>query len=632
MRLSEKPTYMSKILGRLSFYFIILFGLTLSLPALPSLVSLTNTPAFAQPSSQGEDNRPNILAIMGDDFGWSDIGSFGSEINTPNLDALAKEGKILSNYHTAPTCSPARVSFLTGTDWHTAGIGTMYESISSNQVGKPGYETYINDKVVTVAELLRDAGYHTLMSGKWHLSGKDNVNGTTPHDRGFEDEFSLAQSGANHFTYEPYGTGPVTFVRNGQVVPNPQNGTYSNDLWTNTMIDMIDKYYKDDKPLFMYLAFMVAHTPFQAPQEYIDKYMDVYSAGWDNIREQRFEKQKELGLWPANMSLPKRLPPNPAWDSLTDEQKQYWIKVFAAHAGMIENMDYNIGKVIQYLKDIGEYDNTLITFTSDNGSSEPIYSPLDAKVTSTTSEEVRQLRARYNNSIPMIGTEDSDVGYGLEGTMLAVSPFSGFKTTQYEGGIRAPLVIKAPVLGNMSTNSSINNNTSQAMISQSNNASLQQQQQTHTVDDFIHVTDFTPTFLDYAGVTHPDSYKGRQVASMIGKSIRAVLEDKADKVHEDSEIIAQELFGNSAVFMGDGTWKASKHIQFGLEPVWRLFDIVKDPSETTNVANQNPQILEPMVEYYDKWANETGIIPPNPEEFAVQGIGPTGGKVPTTSD
>lgn len=385
--------------------------------------STTQLAAFAQQTSNELDNRPNILAIMGDDFGWSDIGSFGSEISTPNLDALAKEGKILTNYHTAPTCSPARASFLTGTDWHTSGIGTMYESISSNQVGKPGYETYITDRVVTVAELLKDAGYHTLMSGKWHLSGKDNVNGTTPHDRGFEDEFSLAQSGANHFTYEPYGTGQVTFVRNGQVVPKPQNGTYSNDLWTNTMIDMIDKYYKDDKPLFMYLAFMVAHTPFQAPQEYIDKYMDVYSVGWDKIREQRFEKQKELGLWPANMSLPKRLPPNPAWDSLTDEQKQYWIKVSAVHAGMIENMDYNIGKLIQHLKDTGEYDNTLIMFTSDNGSSEPIYSPLDGKLTSTTSEEVRELRARYNNSIPMIGTEDSDVGYGLEGTMLAVSPF-----------------------------------------------------------------------------------------------------------------------------------------------------------------------------------------------------------------
>lgn len=170
------------------------------------------------------------------------------------------------------------------------------------------------------------------------------------------------------------------------------------------------------------------------------------------------------------------------------------------------------------------------------------------------------------------------------------------------------------------------------MILQSNNASLQQQQQAQIVDAFIHVTDFTPTFLDYAGVTHPDSYKGIQVASMIGKSIRSVLEDKADKVHEDSEIMAQELFGNSAVFMGDGTWKASKHIQFGLEPVWRLFDIVKDPSETTNVANQNPQILKPMVEYLDKWANETGIIPPNPEEFALRCIGPTGGKAPVTSD
>jgi arylsulfatase A-like enzyme len=220
----------------------------------PSLYS-----AYAQPS---ENKRPNILAIMGDDLGFSDIGSFGSEISTPNLDALAKEGKIFTNYHTNPVCSPARVAFLTGVDNHIGGIGTMYENIAPNQVGKPGYETYINNRVFTIAELLRDAGYDTLMSGKWHLSGSGNKNGSDPYDRGFEDVLTVLSSGAQHFNGDAYyfGGHPI-FMRNGTEVPRPNTGTYSNDLYTNVMLDQIKNHKDDGKPLFMYLSFQVGHSP-----------------------------------------------------------------------------------------------------------------------------------------------------------------------------------------------------------------------------------------------------------------------------------------------------------------------------------------------------------------------------------
>ena len=236
-----------------SFYSVI------SLAATPSLLFISKTNvippivAFAQQSSnssssssiinsQNGSNHPNILLIMGDDLGFSDIGPFGGEISTPNLDVLAKNSKILTNYHTMPTCSPARVSLLTGVDNHIGGIGTMYENIAPNQVGKPGYETYINNRVVTVEELLKGAGYHNLMTGKWHLSGAGNgKNGTTPYDRGFEHVFSLLSSGANHFNPDPYYAGghPV-FAGNGKIVPRPDNGTYSNDLYTNIMLDQIN--------------------------------------------------------------------------------------------------------------------------------------------------------------------------------------------------------------------------------------------------------------------------------------------------------------------------------------------------------------------------------------------------------
>jgi arylsulfatase len=245
-----------------------------------------------------DNSRPNILVIMGDDFGFSDLGIFGSEISTPNLDQLGREGKILTNYYTHPVCSPARSTFLTGVDNHIAGIGTMFENIAPNQVNKTGYETFITDRVVTVAELLRDAGYDTLLSGKWHLSGKGYHEGTGPADRGFDQSFTLLESGANHFTYDPYYPGGVTtFIENGKIVEKPNGTQFSNEFYTDKMIDFIKKSKENSKPFFGYLAFQVAHTPFQAPQEYITKYKEVYHAGWDEIREQRFEKKNlEYGL------------------------------------------------------------------------------------------------------------------------------------------------------------------------------------------------------------------------------------------------------------------------------------------------------------------------------------------------
>lgn len=274
---------------------------------------------------------------MGDDFGYSDIGSFGSEIKTPNLDALAKDGKILTNYHTAPTCSQGRLSLLTGVDYHIGGLGTMYELIANNQKGKPGYETYINNKVVTVAELLRAAGYHTYLSGKWHLSGNGVTPGILPFNRGFEHSLTLVEDGANHFSSAEYVPGwKVTFTEDGKIVPRPGNNTlYDATMFTDKLLSYLNQTHSDGKPFFAYLASQVAHTPFQAPAgPNIEKYYNMYrSMGWDKVREQRFEKQKELGIWPSNMTLPvPRLPPIQAWNTLSTNQQNYAAKVFAVHA------------------------------------------------------------------------------------------------------------------------------------------------------------------------------------------------------------------------------------------------------------------------------------------------------------
>jgi arylsulfatase A-like enzyme len=553
------------------------------------------TPSFGNAYAQSPTSkRPNILVLMGDDFGYSDIGSFGSEITTPNLDTLAKDGKILTNYHTNSVCSPARVAFLTGVDNHIGGVGTMAENIAPNQIGKPGYETYINNRVVTVEELLKDSGYHTMMSGKWHLSGNGLQNGSSPYQRGFEDVFTLLAGGAQHFNggSEEAGGNPL-FMRNDKIVPRPDNGTYSNDLYTNIMLDQIKKYHGDGKPLFMYLSFQVAHSPFQAPEDVIKKYEDVYKIGYDKIREQRFEKQKQLGIWSADMIIPQRIPPVEPWDNLTPDQKAYRAKVLAVRAGMIEDMDNNIGKVIKYLKDIGEYDNTLIIFTSDNGSSEPVEMK-NLALGHVTTAEAEAFVSTFNNTVSNIGNANSLVNYGAWGTMSSVSPLSYFKSTQGEGGIRSPFVIKLPNAGN--------------------------QTKTEIVNAFVQVNDMTPTFLEYAGVQPAGStYKGHPVHAIMGKSIKSLLDGKIQVVHPDDEPIAQEMFNNTAVFMGD--WKAEKNEPPISDGKWHLYNITADIGENTDLASQHPEILQKLMTDYDKFAKDVGVIVPSGQAEAFQNIG-----------
>ena len=540
--------------------------------------------------AQNSENKPNFLVIVGDDFGYSDIGSFGSEISTPNLDAISKDGKVLTNYHTAPTCSPARVALLTGVDWHVGGIGTMYELIADNQVGQPGYETYINDRVVTVAELLKDAGYNTMMSGKWHLSGHGYQPGTSPYERGYSNVLTLLEDGYNHFNSAEYVPGwSVTFMANATKVPRPQNGTFDTTMYTDQLLGFFKKTESEKKPFFAYLAFQVAHSPFMSPPELVDKYDKIYSEGWDKIRNQRFEKQKELGFWPANMTDPGRLPPNAVWDSLTNDQKGYAARILAVHAGGIEQMDKDIGRVIQHLKDTGQYDNTFILFTSDNGSSEPFEIALFRYASGVNLTHAKQFVAGINNTLPNLGNPTSDFNYGSWGTYVATSPFSGFKTSLYEGGVRPPAIIKEAesVSPPASTSSSSN-----------------------LVKSFVYVTDITPTILELAGVSHPSTYQGHDVHAVMGKSLKPLLDGTMEKIHPDDEAIAGEMFNNTSVRMGD--WKATS---YGYPPQWKLYNIATDLGENTDLASQHPDILEKLITAYDKYAQDVGVIIPRGEKF-----------------
>lgn len=574
--------------------FIALFSLTISLTAVPSFK--TN---FVSAQAASEGKRPNIMLFIGDDFGYSDISAFGGEISTPNLDALAKDGKILTNYHTVPVCSPARVALLTGVDHHIGGIGSMYELIAENQKGQPGYETWINNRVATVAELLKDAGYHTYLSGKWHLSGAHFENGTWPFNRGFEDSLTLLNGGADHFGGFPDSPSEkIEYAENGTVIPRPgTNSTYSNELYTDKMIEFI-KNSTDGKPFFAYLSFQVAHSPFQSPQEDIAKYDKIYSVGWDKIREQRFEKQKELGFWNASMKLPDRIPPDQPWGELSPEQQAYASRILAVRGVMIENMDENIGKMIKFLKDTGQYDNTLIIFVSDNGTSEPA-ALLNIKFSSMGSGMADYLKL-VNQTLPNLGNVSSQINYAAWGQDASASPLSGFKTSEYEGGTRVPLIFKEP---GVSSSPSSSNSSNPKMIKA-----------------FAYVTDLTPTFLEYAGV--PSSYNGSEVNILsaqtnpypiMGKSLKALFNGTADRVYGENDVVADEMFNNSAVWMGD--WKAIRHEPPVGDGKWQLINITSDPTEINNVADQHPDIMQKMISAYNTYAKEVGIVIPRGQAF-----------------
>jgi arylsulfatase len=565
---------------------LVLLGLTLSLVTIPSFN--VNNYVYAQ----APDKRPNVMMIVGDDFGYSDIGAFGGEISTPNLDSLAKEGKILTNYHTVPVCSPARVELLTGVDHHIGGIGTMYELIAQNQIGKPGYETWINNRVVTVAELLKDADYHTYLSGKWHLSGNHDENGTLPHDRGFEKSLTLLGGGANHFNDFPEAPlEKVTFAEDGKIIPRPGNKTlYSNNLYTDKMIEYI-KNTTDGRPFFAYLSFQVAHSPFQSPQEDIAKYDKIYSVGWDKIREQRFEKQKELGIWNADMKLPDRIPPNQAWDDLSSEQQAYASRILAVRAVMIEDMDENIGRVIQLLKDSGQYDNTLIMFTSDNGTSEPA-ALLNIQF-STASPDMASFVKGVNNTLPNLGNGTSVINYAAWGAESSAAPFSGYKTTEYEGGTRVPFIFKTPGAPTQGSNTSDGN----------------------VIKAFAFVQDITPTILEYAGVKHPGSvYNGHLVHHIMGKSLAGLFNGTVDRVYGENEMLAEEMFNNTAVWMGD--WKAIKHEPPVGDGKWQLHNLADDPTETVNVADKYPYVIQKLISAYEKYAQEVGVVIPRGQAYS----------------
>ncbi|MFW2097034.1 arylsulfatase [Acinetobacter sp. ULE_I057] len=516
--------------------------------------------------------QPNILFIMADDLGYSDLGAFGGEIRTPNIDALTKEGRILTDYHTAPTCSPTRSQLISGTDHHLAGIGAMAELTPAHLKGQPGYEGYLNERSLSIAEVLKDNGYRTYISGKWHLGLTAETNA---HVKGFDHSFTLLQGLDLHFKQAPSAyKRNATYTEDGKVVPISAlpDDFFSTNYFTDKLISYLESGKNSGKPFFAYAAYTAPHWPLQAPTEYRDRYRGVYDAGYDVIRNGRIARQKQLGLIPANFTAAEPIATQNApqkygkWNELSTEQKALEARRMEIYAGMVENLDANIGRVIEYLKRNNLYENTLIFFVSDNGAEGFIRGSYGAE-------------SGFDNRVNNVGTSSSYHYVGPRWAEVSAAPFHLWKDTAGEGATTAPAIVKLP-----------HQNKAQA-----------------TYHGFASVLDVFPTVLDYANIAVPQGqYKGRQINTPSGYSWRSVLENKAQTIRPVNFSFADELHGSKYARQGD--WKIALQGKAELGTgTWELYNLKNDRGETQNIAENNPAKLQELLDVYNKYTQKNGV-------------------------
>lgn len=542
-------------------------------------------------NKQAESKKPNFLVIVADDLGWSDVSPFGSEIHTPNIERLAKEGVRLTNFHTASACSPTRSMLLSGTDNHIAGLGQMAETVrrfSKVWGGKPGYEGYLNDRVAALPEILQEAGYYTTMSGKWHLGLTPD---RYPSKRGFKESFALLPGGGNHFAYEP-GTRenpavpflPPLYTHNHDPVDHKSlKNFYSSNYFAEKLIDQL-KNREKSQSFFAYLPFTAPHWPLQSPKEYINKYRGRYSEGPDVLRKNRLQAQKDLGLIPENViPAPVDGMGTKSWDELTTEEKEFSARTMEVYAAMVELLDLNIGRVIDYLKTIGELDNTFVIFMSDNGAEGSV---LEAIPVLSTKPPVKY----FDNSLENLGNYNSFIWYGPRWAQAATAPSRLSKGFITEGGIRCPAIIRYPPL------------IKPDIIS----------------DEFVTVMDILPTILELAEVPHPGhKFQGRDVVIPRGKPwIDHFVHGKP--VHKDTDFSGWELFGQRAIRKGN--YKAIYVPKEGTKTEWELYDLSQDKGELENLAKVHPDILNELIEYWLVYEAETGVVTA-PDDFVAENVG-----------
>lgn len=518
--------------------------------------------------------RPNILLIVADDLGYADLGSYGGDIDTPNLDQLAKEGIRFSRFHTAPYCAVSRAMMLSGNFNHVAGMGS--QDLATDVAG---YEGMLSERIVPVPELLQSAGYHTYITGKWHLGLTSEAN---PAQKGFEKSFVTLEGGANHFSNRllfpdspelTYGHKSL-YSENGEKTDWPE-GMYSTDFYTDKLISYIDSKLEDEKPFFAFAAYTSPHWPLQVPEKYWKKYEGRYDEGYEKLRERRLESLKKAGMISPNVSLPELHPSIKAWESLSAEERAKEARKMEIYAGMVDNLDENIGRLISHLKNKGIYENTLIVVLADNGAAAEDFYYHEAFGP--------YIQDHYTDAFEEMGTEKSFISYGPQWAETGTAPFRYFKSYTTEGGMNTPLIIAGPGVKNKGTIS----------------------------DSFVTIMDLAPTFYQDAKVEYPKTWSGKNISSLAGSSLNPILSGNEIQIHDSTYVFGLEH--RERAMLRKGNWKIVNLEKPFKKENFQLFNILNDLGEQEDLKDSLPIKFQEMILEWDQFSEKVGVVIPTPQ-------------------
>ncbi|MCS5480703.1 arylsulfatase [Corynebacterium sp. YIM 101645] len=553
-----------------------LAGLSLGVSALlgSSLVSCASSSDSASTATAQTQDQPNIMMILMDDLGYSDLGPYGGEVETPNLAALTQDSAQFTDFHTTPLCAPTRASLMTGQDRHQVGLGSM-EGLTPPGVPEttPGYKGSLEGDFTGIAELLGDNGYDTYQVGKWHLGGDE---GQTPQDLGFDQNFTLYDAGASYFSdghrlfdrpVEPVDT--VIHERNGEILDELPDDFFSTRSYTDEMLQMVDQSVEADQPFFGYLAYTAPHDPLHVEnEELIEQYLDVYlDKNFEDLRNERIQRMVELGLIDQAQDI-RWVDGTPEWDSLTAGQQRDLAYRMAVYAAVIHEADEQIGRVIDRLKETGEYDNTVIAVVSDNGAA----ASTQLNYLGFGSEGWHEEAYPRMGDMEVYGQQGSFPSIGLPLAQVSSGPYFQAKNTLFEGGTRVPAIIKTP--------------------------STDGDHEHRLVDTFAHITDLYPTFADYAGADLGSA------GNLLGDSAKPLLDGTSETIGDDE--FGWEHFGHRSYRAGD--WK----LIFTPEPMggtgeYALYNLAEDPGETLDVIADHPDIARELEEKWERYAEDNGV-------------------------
>lgn len=500
--------------------------------------------------------RPNIVVILADDMGFSDLGCYGSEIHTPNLDALAAKGVRFSQFYNNARCCPARATVMTGLYPHQAGVGDMvdeYARRARELLQSPAYTDRLNPNTPTMAEVLRTAGYQTYMTGKWHLGYRP---AEWPVARGFDRSFAVIEGAMNYYGFGMQHTGVIgspPMALDDKPYAPPREGFFTTDAFTDYAVRFIHEHAGRTDPFFLYFAPNAPHWPLQARPTTIAKHRGKYRQGWDATREQRFARLKEIGAMDSRWALAPRPDALPAWDTLDAARQDRWDERMAVYAAMVEELDTAIGRVLQAIHDTGREDNTVVMFMSDNGGA----------------------TENPNRSLPgaVLGGRESFEGYTMEGAHVSCTPFRKWKIFTYEGGISTPCIVRWP-------------------------AGIPVSQEGHWVREQGHIMDLMPTCVDLARASFPQTWKGMRTVPPEGESLVPLW--RGENIQRRRPIF-WEHEGNRAILGGEWKLVASRG-----EP-WELHNVKDDRTELNNLASQMPEKVKQLSASWEAWARRVGV-------------------------